>query len=624
MGFYKFLATANPNDSEKIFSAYGIKNWKNWNYSKNNLIIGENGAGKSRILKAVREICRKSKIPCIYMDFTQISGDYSKKDNDGRRASILSSPLLFHGSVEPDIYFDFIPRIEEDTEIFSSKLMEMKRNFSTYPVARKRFEKVNEVLNRYLGRSFDLDTDPEKCLLTCREADRPPICIEECLAEMSPGERCILYFSLGMMCFRADEEMNGEYVLLLDEPENHVHPRILRAFIRDIKEALPDVCKMMIATHSVFLVPAFDFEEIIHVQNGEISRATGSLYPKLYGELVGEDPPDDQENLHTFFASLDSWGYAEYLAECLAEEPTVRDDPNDKDPQFQKMNAVFWPSVEKWRENNSPVYVLDYGGGSGRIAKCLELYLKNNDLSLDNKLIYDVYDKNPQPEKISEAAWMGSYFGKVGKLSEKRYDFILLMNVLHEIDVTEWADSLNGILSLAKETGTIIFGERAVLSRGERPFGKSGYLVLDENELKCLFGNDAVTEITVFREGKDPTVSYSITVSKAHKVEQSDVIAAVEALYRRMSSHVNKYIDRAVKTPNGRDYAFSCQGKINAEHARILLNSMPSPAKYPKETLNGLINEYSGEELVKRVTERAKYDDGEGKKCANWLANLKG
>ncbi len=624
MSFYNFLAKADRNDSKEVFSAYGIKNWDNWNYSKNNLIVGENGAGKSRILKAVREICRKSEIPCIYMDFTQISGDYSKKDSASRNASILSSPLLFHGAVEQDIYFDFIPRIEEDTEIFSSKLMEMKKNFSTYPVAKKRFEKVNDILNHYLSRSFDLDTDPEKCLLTCREADRPPICVEECLAEMSPGERCILYFSLGMMCFRSDEEMNGEYVLLLDEPENHVHPRILRAFIRDIKKALPDVCKMMIATHSVFLVPAFKFEEIIHVQNGAISRATGSLYPKLYGELVGEDSSDDQENLHTFFASLDSWGYAEYLAECLAEEPTVRDDPNDKDLQFQKMNAVFWPSVEKWRENNTPLHILDYGGGRGRIAKCLELYLKNNNISLDNKLIYDVYDPTPHPEEMPKAAWMGQYYKEIGNLSESKYDFILLMNVLHEIDVTEWADSLNGILCLAKETGTIIFGERAVLSRGERPFGKSGYLVLDENELKCLFGNDAVTEITVFREGKDPTISYSITVSKAHKVEQSHVKKAVAALYGRMSFQVNKYINRAVKTPNGRNYAFFCQGKINAEHALRLLNSALSLAKYPKETLNGLINEYSGEELVKRITERAKYDDEEGKKCANWLANLKG
>lgn len=628
MSIQDLLSKVDEKKATETFSEAGITGWNAWSYSQINLIMGENGAGKSRFLKATRDICIKNDIPCIYMDFTQIRGNYeqiqrSEKDN-------LTGALLFHGKLDTPLYHDLVPMLESNMETFFQQLMEFSSMSSTTPVISERLQQINAFLGRHLGRMLDFNLNSKKCMLTCREQDRSAIPVEDALKEMSPGERCILYFALGVLCIQSDEGMRGNYVLLLDEPENHLHPKALRALIRDVKQekTLPLNCKLVIASHSIFLIPAFQFEEIIHIQNGAVGHPSGRLYSNLYLSLVGNDSPDES-SLQTFMASLDQWGFANYIAECLAAEPTVKDDPRETDPQFLKLNEVFWPALQKHENGRQSINLLDYGGGGGRIAKCLELRAKKRDYSLDGKLTYDIYDIKPQHNKLPDEPWMGEIYQNKESIPRGKYDFIVLYNVLHEIDVTEWAPILSDIIAMLNLTGILVFGERNVLTRGERPFGKSGYLVLKLEELKCLFGEKAVEEISIDSQGRDPTSCYIIRTQHANIIKQENVRRAVEVLSQRMNEAVRQYINRSVDSPSSREYAFYCQGKINAEHALELLAQQEMQKKestesterqrLKKQTLNYIINECSGNEQVEQIKKRAEIEDEEGKLCQNWL-----
>lgn len=626
MSIHELLPGADEEKAERMFSEAGITGWNAWSYSRMNLVMGENGAGKSRLLRTIRDICVENGVPCVYMDFTQMKGNYgqvqrSEKDN-------LTGTLLFHGGLSTPLYHDLIPTLESDTEAFSQQLMSFKPMSASMPVICERLEQINAFLDRHLGRKLDFDSDPKRCMLTCREQGRPALSIEKALKEMSPGERCILYFALGVLCVQGDESMLGNYILLLDEPENHLHPRALRALIEDVKQekTLPANCKLVIASHSIFLVPAFQFEEIIHIQNGAVGHPSGRLYGNLYQSLVGGDLPGER-SLQTFMTSLDQWGFANYIAECLAAEPTVKNDASEADPQFLKLKKVFWPVLQARKKGDQPVHLLDYGGGGGRIAKCLELYLKNQDRSLDKKLTYDIYDVALQRDVLPKEPWMGMVYENESNVPKGTYDFIVLYNVLHEIDVTEWAATLSNIISMLNPTGVLIFGERNVLTRGERPFGKSGYLVLSLEELKYLFGAESVEEIFMDLQGSDPTSCYIIRPC-LEAVMQENVRQAVNALSQRMNKRVQQYINQRVRSPNSREYAFYCQGKINAEHALALLADQErqrkrierkAPRRLSGPTLNYIINEFSGEEQIAQIRRLASIGDEEGERCRNWL-----
>lgn len=626
MSIQELLPNLNEEKAAAMFSEAGISGWNTWSYSQMNLIMGENGAGKSRFLRAVRDVCIENGIPCVYMDFTQMKGNYEQiQRNKGDR---LTGTLIFHGGIDASLYHDFIPMLESDMEAFSLRLMGFKT--MSMPVIVERLEQINVFLDRHLGRMLDFDSDPEQCMMTCREQGRTAISVEKALKEMSPGERCILYFALGILCVQGDERMPDNYVILLDEPENHLHPKALRALIKDVKQekTLPSNCRLMIASHSIFLVPMFQFEEIIHIQNGTLGHPSGKLYGNLYRSLVGSDSPDEND-LQTFMTSLDQWGFANYIAECLAAEPTVKDDSRETDPQFLKLKELLCPALWKRKEGEQPIRLLDYGGGGGRIAKCLDLYLKKQNCSLDKKLVYDIYDISPQRSKLPREPWMGEVYQNERGVPRDTYDFIVLYNVLHEVDVTEWSATLSNIISMLKSTGILIFGERNVLTRGERPFGKSGYLVLELEELKYLFGERFVDEIDVNVQGRDPTSCYVIRIQDKNLIPKENVKRAVKALKQRMDKEVRRYINREVSLPNSREYAFYCQGKINAEHAMELLEEQERQLQRQTKkekcrwlmglTLNYIINECPRTEQVEKIKMRAEIEDEEGERCRGWL-----
>lgn len=597
---------------QAAFELHGITGWDRWSFSQFNLVTGENGAGKSRLLRAIRDVCQAAGIPYIYMDFTQVGRPCAP---DGTESADLADPLLYHGSLPPKAYENFIPFLEKNIVEFSDYLSGLVPERERRTVISRRTA-INRFLKDQLGR--ELVFSSKGCRITSREEHRPPLSFAEAVAEMSPGEKAILYFALGVLCVKADEQMNQEFVLLLDEPENHLHTKALIRLIKAVKELGEKSVHAVVASHSIFLVPLFRFEEILFISKSGISSATSAIYADAYNALIG-DQDEESGSLREMLSSLSQWNFSNYLTECLCAPP-VADQARSTDPQFQKLLEELRPFSQREK-----LRLLDYGGGSGRIAKCMELHFQAKpDDSLIRRLTYDVYDPDPNRKEMPDAAWMGRTYGKAEKshLQPGSYDLVVLYNVLHEVDVTEWADTLNDILALLKDDGLLIFGERRTLSQGERPYGKSGYLVLDRNELIRLFGDGHVGEpIKLPEGGKDPTLCCAVSDPRSAKVTSGGVRDAIEKLGRRSKQMIESYIAQGTQGNKSREYAFYCQQYINAEHALGLLRKFEAakPGDLKAWSCADIVNHFGGAQLILRMKERAKIQDAEGIKCAEWL-----
>lgn len=568
------------------FEQWGITGWDRWNFQKFNLVTGENGAGKSRLLQAIRYACQASEVPCVYMDFTQIGKSHAVKD---AKNVDLAEVLLYHSQLSQQAYEDFIPFLERNIAEFADYLCQL---VSGKALDRRRTE-INEFLKEHLGR--ELHFRQRTCLLTCREESRPPIPFAQAVAEMSPGEKTILYFALAILCMRADERMTKGFVLLLDEPENHLHTKALKKLIGAVKELEKEVVHAVVASHSIFLVPLFRFEEILFISKSQICPATSLKYTNAYHTLIG-DPDQEGGSLREFLSSLSQWNFSNYLTECLCA-PSVSNAAKSTDPQFQKLLTQLEPLTKK-----DHIRLLDYGGGSGRIAKCMELHfqLKPDD-PLAQRLTYDVYDPYLDRNEMPNARWMGQIYNgdEKSRLEPRSYDLVVLYNVLHEVDVREWAAMLNDILALLKDDGVLIFGERRVLSQGERPYGKSGYLVLEFRELVRLFGDSHVAAPIQLSDdgdagepnrqpGKDVTLCCAVRGPRSIEVTHSNVSWAVQSLSLRSAEIVMNYINQGTKAEKAREYAFYCQQYINAKYALGLLSEQTDSGRIKRQRPNYL------------------------------------
>ncbi len=74
--------------------------------------------------------------------------------------------------------------------------------------------------------------------------------------------------------------------LIIDEPELHLHPRALVKMIKTLTE-FESVSEFWIASHSLFLVPLFSFEEIVFMHHNKVISRNSHIYKELYDSLVG-------------------------------------------------------------------------------------------------------------------------------------------------------------------------------------------------------------------------------------------------------------------------------------------------------------------------------------------------
>lgn len=356
-------------------------------------------------------------------------------------------------------------------------------------------------------------------------------------------------------------DVTEKIILIMNEPEAHLHPKTLINFIQTLKDS-KHIVELWVASHSLFLVPLFNFQEIIFLDHYHVIKHNSNLYKELYKTLVGLENIDVLE----FLKSIDNWQYYRYIAECFCH-PKVVGQANVQDPQFLKLME----SIELIK-NEGILKLLDYGAGEFRIWECLNLVGKSQ---IDSKKIsYTAYEPYPK-DNTEQPFQLYTNFDEMLHSREK-FDVVVLMNVLHEIEAKDWIDTFQKIESVLSESGILVFLEVFSLNNGEQPYGNNGYLILQDEQVRVLFNNESIQSSP--KSLSEKTNCWIIQKAQIQKVIKETVYKSIHDLFKWCDKELREAYEERIclahteknlskKQQSVRRYAFLSQQYLNAMFA---------------------------------------------------------
>ncbi|MGW8955855.1 AAA family ATPase [Streptomyces sp. NPDC055709] len=247
-------------------------------------LIGRNGVGKSRLLHAIAAHATTGQIA--------VRAESGGEDNSFTSCVVISfSPFdrPYIPPLAPELLFHYIGlRHRQELRLKSGE--ELRKEFvDSFAIARigargLRWRKAVETLN-YAASGF-LDGKWDVIDAMIREAN--PIRLEGAMGEvfdsLSSGHAVVL-----LMVTRLIEVVGERTLVLIDEPETHLHPPLLAALTHALSRLLADRNGMaVVATHSPVVlqeVPATCVWRMF--RNGAELRASRPTM-ETYGESVGE------------------------------------------------------------------------------------------------------------------------------------------------------------------------------------------------------------------------------------------------------------------------------------------------------------------------------------------------
>ena len=393
---------------------------------------------------------------------------------------------------------------------------------------------------------------------------------------LSPGQQVLFQFA----CMLHAQGANLENCLvLMDEPENHLHPQVMVSVIDQIISKLGEGGQVWIASHSVPLVAHLASSDpacLWLVKDETVKPAKRAPDSVLYSLMGGED---GAQSLKNFLRLPDEYAALRFLAQCLEPPGVVGADI--KDPQTNQIAAI----VKSRRDSQArPIRILDYGAGKGRLLSTLAagddakswLDYIAFDIDIEHtaarlKELQAVYGEGGVQRNLAEVdleAW---------RIDRGSVDIVVLCNVLHEIDPDEWQRyfGTDGRISkLLKDDGFLLLVEDYKMPVGERAH-RYGFMLLDEPELVQLYAisesdrsaNLFIRETPTVDRYKDRLVAHLIQKSCLNRMTAQTRREAIAELERRMKGQIRSTLaeERGVRdAESGRAYARAAQLLANA------------------------------------------------------------
>ena len=340
--------------------------------------------------------------------------------------------------------------------------------------------------------------------------------------QLSPGQQYLLRMCVALHC----NKVIGNSILLLDEPETHLHPDALLNLIRELQTRF-QLEQIWIATHSVALLSRFNASDIWHMRE-QTAKRLGSKSGPLMESLLGEE--SQRVQLQDFIGTPVSFACNEFAYECLWEPPTESYKSNDPQVAVTLEAVLSGSSVQH-------AVVVDFGVGQGRFLDGVGMDHPERLPQLD----YYAYDKFDTDKKICQAVMVkhnvdkARYFNDAkaleAELEQKgKATHVLLINVLHEIPPEEWPESFAVIASFLRDGGKLILVEAEELRFGEKPY-MEGFLVVQEPAVKLLL-KGANVQCDHCEHPYERVVRYQIPKELLDNVDSTSVNAAVEEIGR--------------------------------------------------------------------------------------------
>lgn len=579
----------------KDFEPYGLNQISETVFQKRNLLIGKNGAGKTRFLHA-RLASLKNNVSSgtvvAFLDFSSfhINGKKSVSQEEDQSSNVYD--LIFNGV--PVDFSNFLNIIDDGNESLVEDLF-MQLNMRA-PASRNqaanRLAEINKILRDLIGYAIFYDENNGAVIqrLDCQGNIIRQKNYSEMVEEFSPGERII--FDLCFFVFYLNVVKQTKLILLMDEPELHLHPQVLLKIIEWLYNS-PTIEELWIASHSLFLVPLFQFQELILFDSNRIMPRNSDTYKKLYDALVGLE----NINVFEFLKSLDNWQYYNFLVECFCHPDAVsKVDSNDE--QFKRFVAALKV------DSQSVSRVLDYGAGKFRIWDCLqEAKVLGKNVSAIQYEAYEPYLSDKAKQQLDEEKVPFPLYTSASQLHQNHYDAVVLMNVLHEVDVLEWVETFHNIANILKSNGVLILLEVRTLLLGEQPYGNTGYLVLGDEEVSKLFPD---VEITKCGPSKGKSNCWVIARKGVAQVSKISVKMSIDKLKNNSFEILHGLFETKLELANSNDleytkeisarkYAFWSQQYINA---KLALERLDKDDGFLKKNSEDTVNQTKQSEKI--------------------------
>lgn len=387
-------------------------------------------------------------------------------------------------------------------------------------------------------------------------------------AKLSDGQIILIQYCLAL--FSQEAKIDG-HLLILDEPENHLHPEILLNTLDKIVEANQNG-QVWIATHSINVLAHFFEKDIWFMEEGEASFM-GRTPERVLKSLLGDD--DEIEKLSQFISLPSIFATNHYAFEALKYPLALM--TGKTDPQSQQIFSL----IKELSEGGQKLKLLDMGAGKGRFLKSIKEINDDTNLELSQWLDYYAFDKFPDDKEICEnvisnvyGSHDSRYFNTentmISTLDLSSFDVIIMVNVLHEIPPMEWSDLFNkssSVQSLLKPEGKLIIVEDQVIPTGEKAYTE-GFLVFDVPEFKKLFNLSTYPFVEKY-EGR----------LKAHIFDKQDLRNfsptnlkdALESIFFRSKKEVENIRNSTISYKNGMVHGFWVQQLANAY---LVMNKM--------------------------------------------------
>lgn len=277
---------------------------------------------------------------------------------------------------------------------------------------------------------------------------------------------------------------NAPVPILLDEPERHLHPSRLVGLIDALRVHLPRA-QLWIATHSLSLTAHLAAREpraIWFGENGHFERA-GLAQDKVVNGLLGG--PAGAEQISDFCVRADQFAACAFSADCLCPPETAT--YKEGDPQVQQIRDFIGG------EHARRLTIVDIGAGQGRLIDGLSHLLG---AALSDHVSYYAIEPNEVTRALCVQTVRRHFDDGTARVFGSAQQFLasaaisadvaVMVNVLHEIEIENWAAVLHDAYTLLANTGSLLIVEDTRLPRGELAHA-NGFLILETEALCELF-----------------------------------------------------------------------------------------------------------------------------------------
>lgn len=451
-------------------------------------LFGRNGAGKSRVLRTVRDAHGKD---CIFVGVSERNAYPTKQpwDQTPSQRRNVDDRL-------PNMITDHDVREHWPTALDNIVLEYVQTEHPRFndsqrrTVAVNRFKSMQTFVHELTDLSIDVcDFEGSFCAGLGGRRLSP--------GALSEGQRELFLFAV--RCFIQADSIKGR-LFLIDEPETHLHPDALVKLIRQLQVTIGDDGQLWLATHSISLLSELDREHIWVVKNDEVLPQNSSHVCDALSELIG--PPERLENLGRLAQEPAAWAAVRFASQCLFQPDTVGYRPGD--PQHAQVFALLQNIMhhDEGGSNtaNPPhINILDIGGGQGRLPICIarehsalnvRYMAVEPDRTIHDKLTASIEElRRVRPALV----WEPGIATDIAELAGQgiKADVVTMINVLHEISPRDWQHVFASVASILCDNGIVILLEDQHLPRGELAHS-SGFIILGPNEVALLFGHDNV------------------------------------------------------------------------------------------------------------------------------------